>query len=117
MRTAKQMLEIFSAMKPESKVWVTWYEKEEVIERVQEHLENLDEDELDNLGDVTAEQIVTDDFFEIVMDSFNSDDYLWERFSESFSESVFQTAVETIKEITADKELWDTETEKTNAGA
>lgn len=109
MRTAKQLVEVFMSMKPESKVWATWIDKEEVIDKVQEQLDNLDEGEGEG---ITAEKIVTDDFFDSVMDSLNNDDYLWERFGESFTETVYEMAQQAIKEIETDKELWDTETEK-----
>lgn len=111
MRTAKELVKIFSEMNPEDKVWITWIDKDEVIERVQEHIDNLDEDEA--IG-ITAEAIATDDFLQSVFDGIDNDDYLWERFSENYVDTVSNLVSKSLNEIKEDEHLWDKETEKAN---
>ena len=107
---ADYITKVFSQLKPDEKVWATWIHKEEIMEKVQEQLDNYDDDS--EVAGITAEQIVTDDFAESVFDSINSDDYLWERFNENYVEIVCGLLSEKLKEIKEDKELWDTEKEK-----
>lgn len=111
---AEYLVKNFSEMKPDEKVWATWIDKSEILDKVQEQLDyRFDDEEDEAIAKVTAEALVTEDFIDSVFDSINSDDYLWERFNENFSETISDLVIERLKEIKEDSELWDKETEKT----
>ena len=108
---AKSLVKTFTEMKPDEKVWATWIDRSEIIDKVQEQLDYQFDDET-NVEEVKAEQIVTDDFAESVFEAINNDDYLWERFNENYVEIVCGLLSEKLKEIEEDKELWDTGKDK-----
>lgn len=102
-----EAVKVFSSMKPEEKVFISWLGKEDVIEKINDF--NLDDDDE---VEVVAEAIATDDFVESVFHSISDNDYVWERFNESYSDIVYEKTMKAINQIKEDKELWDTETEK-----
>jgi hypothetical protein len=110
---AKELVKIFSQLNPEEEVWATWITKENVIDRAVE-FEMTDEN--DNLIDVKP--LV--DYLDVVGDVCNdidNDDYLWERFGETYDDSVKGLLDELLKakeEVKEDTDLWDIEMEKTN---
>ena len=108
---AKSLVKTFTEMKPDEKVWATWIDRSEIIDKVQEQLDYQFDDET-NVEEVKAEQIVTEEFIDTVFNSINDDDYLWERFNENFSETISDLVIEKLKEIEEDKELWDTGKDK-----
>ena len=105
MRTAKQLAEIFSAMKPDEPVWCIWSEKEGIVEdfNSQEY-----EDSEGNWIEVTKAD-VTDEVFQTIMDNLDSDDYLWERFNDTLRETTAEVIGNHLKEIKDEEELWEGE--------
>jgi hypothetical protein len=114
MTKAKFLAEVFSAMNPDTNVFCIYIDKDDVSEKVNDYLENLDENEIELYGNPSAETLVTPSFVEDVGDSIGNDDYLWERWNESFADTVYELLKDRLDEIKEDKELWDTETEKTD---
>ena len=104
---ASKAVEIFSAMKPDEEVWITYVTKDDVEENFSDF---GIEDEQGNLLDVKP--FVTNDTVERITDSLDNDDYLWERFNENFRDTCSEVLNELIaekKEAEEDTELWDTE--------
>ncbi len=104
---ASKAVEIFSGMNPDDEVWLTYVTKDDVEENFSDF--GL-EDEQGNLIDIKP--FVTSDTVERVTSSIDNDDYLWERFNESFRDSCSEVLNELVgekKEAEEDTELWDTE--------
>jgi len=108
MKTAKQLVELFSEMNPDDKVWCNWVTKDEVVDTINNYEY---EDKEGNLIEVDKDMI-SDEFFERVMNSVDSNDSLWDRFYEDLNDTChdyFSELVESIEEAKEDKELWDKE--------
>lgn len=109
MRTAKECAEIFSNMPKNDPIGLWYLDKSDVIERLDGHeLEDKDGNPIE------LETFVTNSFMEEVIERMSDDDYLWERFSETFSDVILSVAEKIIEQVDEDKELWDTEMEKAN---
>ena len=103
----KEVIERFTAMKPDDEVWITYISKDDIAEAFS-NMEYTDEN--DNL--IETDKYVNDDVVSRVSYSINDDDYLWERFNETFNEacrSILDDVLEETKEAEQDTELWDTE--------
>lgn len=113
---AKELVKIFSQLDPDEYVWATWITKENVMDRAVD-LEITDEN--DNLIDVKP-LVNYSDVVSDVCNDIDNDDYLWERFNETFDDSVRGLLEELLKakeEVKEDTDLWDIETEKTNVSS
>jgi hypothetical protein len=109
---AKEIVEIFSKVNPDEDVWATWITRENVIDNAKE-MELRDEN--DNLIDV--ETLLN--YPSVVKDTTNgldNDDFLWERFDESYTEEVRTLIIELLdkQNEVVEEDLWDIETEKKN---
>ena len=101
---AKEAVEIFSGMNPDDEVWITFMSKEDVAEAF-EGQEITDEN--DNLIDTTP--FITNGTVEMVMLSMDNDDYLWERFNDTFTDTCVEVLNKLLQEVKDDTELWDKE--------
>ena len=101
---AKEAVEIFSGMNPDDEVWITFMSKEDVAEAF-EGQEITDEN--DNLIDTTP--FITNGTVEMVMLSMDNDDYLWERFNDTFTDTCAEVLNKLLQEVKDDTELWDKE--------
>lgn len=113
--TAGDLAKVFLAMEKDEPIFIAYLTKEDVVEK----LEGFDlDDEEENPIDPSS--LVTNDFAEKVFSGIGDNDYLWERFNETFTDLVYDLAKEEKEETTGEQleeELWDTETEKTNVSA
>ena len=112
--TAEQLTKVFSAMEKDEPIFIAYLTKEDVAERLEGYEFEI-EDENEEL--IEPSTFVTNGFAEKVFSRIGDDDYLWERFNETFTDVVYDLANEIKQQVKEDKELWDTEMEKTNAGA
>ena len=101
---ASKAVEIFSSMNPDDEVWVSYVTKDDV-EQTFSDLEITDEN--DKL--IETKQYVTNNAVKVITSSLDNDDYLWERFNETFRETCVEVLNELIEEAKEDTELWDTE--------
>jgi hypothetical protein len=104
---ASKAVEIFRDMNPDDEVWVTYVTKDDVE---QNFLDFGLDDEQGNLLDVKP--FVTSDTVERITSSLDNDDWLWERFNETFRDTcseVLNELIEEKKKAEEDTELWDTE--------
>ena len=101
---ASKAVEIFSSMNPDDEVWVSYVTKDDV-EQTFSDLEITDEN--DKL--IETKQYVTNNAVKVITSSLDNDDYLWERFNETFRETCVEVLNELIEEAKEDSELWDTE--------
>ena len=101
---AKEAVEIFSRMNPDDEVWITYMSKDDVAEAF-EGQEITDEN--DNLIDTTP--FITNGTVEMVMLSMDNDDYLWERFNDTFTDTCAEVLNKLLQEVKDDTELWDKE--------
>jgi len=101
---AKEAVEIFSGMNPDDEVWITYMSKDDVAEAF-EGQEITDEN--DNLIDTTP--FITNGTVEMVMLSMDNDDYLWERFNDTFTDTCAEVLNKLLQEVKDDTELWDKE--------
>lgn len=99
---ASRAVEIFSAMSPDTEVWVTYFSKEDLAETF-EQLELSDE----NGNLIDTKPFVTEYAIETVGGYIDNDDYLWER----FGDTVRDTAREVLDELIAEKKIAETDTE------
>ena len=103
----KEVIERFTAMKPDDEVWITYISKDDIAEAFS-NMEYTDEN--DNLID--TDKYVNDDVVSRVISSIDNDDYLWERFNENFNDTCRDILADLINETDKakeDVELWDTE--------
>lgn len=101
---AKEAVEIFSGMNPDDEVWITYMSKDDVAEAF-EGQEITDEN--DNLIDTTP--FITNGTVEMIMGSLDNDDYLWERFNDTFTDTCVEVLNKLLQEVKDDTELWDKE--------
>jgi hypothetical protein len=101
---AKEAVEIFSGMNPDDEVWITYMSKDDVAEAF-EGQEITDEN--DNLID--TKPFITNGTVEMVMLSMDNDDYLWERFNDTFTDTCAEVLNKLLQEVKDDTELWDKE--------
>jgi hypothetical protein len=101
---AKEAVEIFSRMNPDDEVWITYMSKDDVAEAF-EGQEITDEN--DNLIDTTP--FITNGTVEMIMLSMDNDDYLWERFNDTFTDTCAEVLNKLLQEVKDDTELWDKE--------
>jgi hypothetical protein len=101
---AKEAVEIFSRMNPDDEVWITYMSKDDVAEAF-EGQEITDEN--DNLID--TKPFITNGTVEMVMLSMDNDDYLWERFNDTFTDTCAEVLNKLLQEVKDDTELWDKE--------
>jgi hypothetical protein len=92
-------------MKPDEPVWCIWSDKEGIVEDFngQEY-----EDSEGNWIEVVKAD-VTDEVFQTIMDTVDSDDYLWERFNDTLRETTAEVIGNHLKEIKDEEELWEGE--------
>jgi hypothetical protein len=64
-------------------------------------------DENDNFID--TKPFITNGTVERIMGSLDNDDYLWERFNDTFTDTCVEVLNNLLKEIKDDTELWDKE--------
>ena len=103
----KELIKSLSALNPDDEIWATYITKDDISEKFSD-LELTDEN--DNLID--TDKYVTNEVLLEICSDVDSDDYLWERFSESFSESCSEVLYKKLnqsKEAEEDVELWDTD--------
>ena len=101
---ASKAVEIFSAMKPDDEVWVSYMSKDDV----EEAFENQGiTDENDN--PIDTKPFVTNKTVERIISALDNDDYLWERFHDTFSDTCVEVLNDLLQEVKEDTELWDTE--------
>jgi hypothetical protein len=115
MRTAKELVTIFSNMNPDEKVWCIWVDRDELIAIINDSEMS---DENDNLITVDKD-VITEDFIYEVMSSVDSAEYVWDRFNEELNDTTrdkFNDLLEEQKKLAEeeliDKDLWDTEGEQ-----
>jgi hypothetical protein len=101
---ASKAVEIFSGMNPDDEVWLTYVTKDDVEENFSDF---GIEDEKGNLLDVKP--FVTNHTVERITSSLDNDDYLWERFNDTFRDNCESILNELVSEVKEDTELWDTE--------
>ena len=106
---AKEAVEIFSRMNPDDEVWITYMSKDDVAEAF-EGQEITDEN--DNLID--TKPFITNGTVEMVMLSMDNDDYLWERFNDTFTDTCAEVLNKLLQEVKDDTELWDKEIKDEN---
>jgi hypothetical protein len=101
---ASKAVEIFSAMKPDDEVWVSYMSKDDV----EEAFENQGiTDENDNVID--TKPFVTNGAVGRIMGALDNDDYPWERFNDTFTDTCVEVLNRLLKEVKDDTELWDKE--------
>jgi hypothetical protein len=109
---AKEIVEIFSKFNPDEEVWATWITKESVIDNAKD-MELVDE------NDKPIDVATLLNYPSVVKDTtigLDNDDYLWERFDESFTEELKGLIIELLEKQNevVEEDLWDMEMEKTN---
>ena len=107
---ASEAVEIFSRMNPDDEVWITYMSKSDVAEAF-EGQEITDEN--DNLID--TKPFITNGTVEMIMGSLDNDDYLWERFNDTFTDTCVEVLNRLLQETKEDTELWDKEITNENA--
>ena len=101
---ASKAVEIFSSMNPDDEVWVSYMTKNDVAES----FESQDiTDENDN--PIDTKPFVTNNTVERIMSALDNDDYLWERFNDTFSDTCVEVLNDLLQEVKEDTELWDKE--------
>jgi hypothetical protein len=103
---AKEIIKLFSEMSPDEEVWITYITKEEIVVKFEE-MEY--EDDKGNLIDTS--KIVNDSVVKDIFGSIDNDEYLWERFNDSYNDACNHYAEKLIEEVKEDTDLWDTEGE------
>jgi len=110
-RTVEQFIEVLKNLDPKEPLWLMWIDKQELVSIINDSELT---DEADQLITVDKDSL-SDDFFEEVMNSVDSADYVWERFNDDLRDSTVDKFRESmVEEINAqlDKDLWDTEGEQ-----
>jgi hypothetical protein len=110
MKTAKQLAEMFGNMNPDAQVWMTWVDKDDLAEIIN----NSDlTDENDEIIQADKE-LITDSFLDDVMDIVGNADYIWDRYNEELSDTtrtLYLRALEYHNQNKEpqllDQELWD----------
>lgn len=107
----KKILESLSKLDPETEVWANWLAPDDVVEQIN----NAEyEDENGEVIQVTETNLPK----EVLVNIFNeidNDEYLWDKFSETFSEvtsNVFMDYIKDKQQAIEDTELWDREGEE-----
>ena len=77
----KEIQKVFMGMNPNDEVWIHYITKDD-IKDVFSNCEYTDEN--DNLID--TDPFVTDDVFQDITTQLDNDEYLWERFSETYND-------------------------------
>jgi len=103
---AKDVAKLFSEMNPDDEVWITYITKGEVADTFVE-CEYTDEN--DNF--IETAPYVTQAVVSEIFSAIDNDDWLWERFSETYGDTCREVLSRLIDEDKEDKELWDTEGE------
>lgn len=109
----KEIIKSLNKLNPDDEIWVTWIDRDELVDKINEY-EYTDEN--DNCVSVDR-NIVTNKMAKEIWQAIDSDDYLWERFNETFTDSVtekMESYIESLnkKEINAvdieqvEAELW-----------
>lgn len=109
----KDVIASLNNLNLDEEIWITWIDRDELIDKINDS-DFTDENDNEVLVDRT---IVTNEFAKEVWNSLDNDDYLWERFTESYTDGVvtkMESYIETLKkkEIEVEveqieKELWD----------
>jgi hypothetical protein len=108
---AKEAIAIFAKLNPDEEVWVSWNTKNAIKENFAEQELTDDNDEL-----IATDSFVTDEVAQEIFDSIDNDDYLWERFSETFNDAcrnVLEGLVDKKKkeqefeDLEKEQELWE----------
>lgn len=109
----KDVIKGLKNLDPNDEIWITWIDRDELVDKINEY-EYTDEN--DNYVEVDR-TIVTNDFAKEIWNGLDNDDYLWERFSETYSDHVtekVESYIESLKKKSVEveveqleKELWD----------
>lgn len=103
----KNLIKTLKELNPNDEIWATWVTKDDVKEKFAE-CEFTDEN--DNL--IETDKFVSNEAFSEVVSSLDTDDYIWERFTENLNEAcseVLSKLIEEAKHAEQDTELWDTD--------
>ena len=109
----KEAIKHLKNLDPNDEIWITWLSKDELINNINEYGYT---DENDNPIQVDR-TIVTNSFAHDIWRELDTDDYLWERFNDSYSDTITEQMEKYIKENSnevseveveqIEKELWD----------
>jgi membrane-associated HD superfamily phosphohydrolase len=108
---AGEAVEKFAKLNPNEEVWITWISKEGIKENFKQQELTDDNDEL-----IATDSFVTDEVAQEVFNALDNDDYLWERFNETFDD-VCRNALEgeidkqkkeqEFEDLEKEQELWE----------
>lgn len=106
----KEAIKHLKNLDPNDEIWLTWLDKDELIEKINEYDYR---DENDNPIEVDR-TIVTNSFAHDIWRALDTDDYLWERFSDTYTDMITEHMETYIKSISSEveievveAELWD----------
>lgn len=112
-QTAKYWAEIFSEMKPDELLWVTYTDKSDLADEVDVHANEiigLDDDD-NPLIEFDVDKDFTDDLFRNILEKISADDHVWEVYSTTVDECMREVIDEYVNKkcevVTDDKELWE----------
>lgn len=103
----KDLIKNLKQLKPDDEIWATYITKDDIAEKFND-IEPTDE----NGNFIDTNKYVTNEVLLEICSDVDSDEYLWERFSESFGEScseVLYKKINQTKEAEQDTDLWDTD--------
>ena len=105
--TRIELIERLSKQNPDERIWIMEINKDDIISDL---VDMEITDEQDNLYEKDRiSEIVDDDFAQELFNSLDSDDDLWERFSDTITEceqSAFNERLPDV-ELEQENELWD----------
>ena len=99
----KDFIKKLKKCNPDDEIWVSYFTKDDIKEKFAE-VEYTDEN--DDLID--TDPLVTDDVVSNIFQQLDSDDYLWERFGETYDEICRSVLEQIMKDNASDDEaeLW-----------
>ena len=100
----KDIIKIFQAHDPNDEIWITYITKSDIKDKFAS-VEYTDENDIV----IDTDTLVTDDVVQDVFQQLDNDDYLWERFGETYDEicrSVCEKAIQDNEVNDDEAELW-----------
>lgn len=109
----KEAIKHLKNLNPNDEIWLMWLDRDELVDKINEY-EYTDEN--DNYVQVDR-NIVTNSFAHDIWRALDTDDYLWERFNDTYTDMVTERMETYIKENSnevseveveqIETELWD----------
>ena len=98
----KELIEQLSKLNPDEPLWVTYLTKEDI----KATFKDIEYEDI-NGNLIDTESLVTNSVVEEIADELTNDDYVWERFYETLTESCKSIASRLLEQEESDKDLWE----------